>query len=84
MGDGRELRLALRSEWNSGVAGRSGLLAQDERVRTLLRVLVTYGEVRYVLPDRIRLESWSDPRLLESITQFLARQSWLVKSVSVR
>ncbi len=84
MGDGRELRLVLRPEWDGGVPGRSGLLAQDPRVRTLLRVVVTYPEVRYVLPDRIRLEASADPRLLESVTHFLERQSWLLTSVSVR
>ena len=84
--NGRELRLVLRSEWDgsAGPSGRTGLLAGDERVRTLLRVLVTYPEVRYILPDRIRLDPSADPRLLETITRFLARQSWLVTSVSVR
>ncbi len=82
----RELRLLLRSEWDgsAGASGRSGLLAGDERVRTLLRVLVTYPEVCYILPDRIHLEPSADPRLLETITRFLERQSWLVTSVSVR
>jgi len=83
---GHELRLVLRPEWDgsAGAAGRSGLLAGDERVRTLLRVLVTYPEVRYVLPDRIRLDPSSDPRLLETITRFLERQTWLVEGVTVQ
>lgn len=82
----RELQLELRPEWTAaaGGSGRSGLLAADARVRTLLRLLVTYPEVRYILPDRIRLEPSSDPRLLESITRFLERQAWLVKSVTVQ
>ncbi|OGK77477.1 MAG: hypothetical protein A2X52_12735 [Candidatus Rokubacteria bacterium GWC2_70_16] len=84
--NGRELRLELRPEWDAaaGGQGRSGLLAADARARTLLRLLVTYPEVCYILPDRIRLEPSSDPRLLESITRFLERQSWLVKSVAVQ
>jgi hypothetical protein len=47
-------------------------------------VLVSYPEVRYVLPDRICLDQTSDPRLLETITRFLERQSWLLRSVTVR
>jgi hypothetical protein len=45
---------------------------------------VSYPEVCYVLPDRIRLEGTCDPRLLETITRFLERQAWLLKSVAVR
>ena len=58
----------------------SGLLAWDPRVRTLLRVLVSYPEVRYILPDRISLESAADPRTLETMARFLERQAWLVQS----
>ncbi|MBI2524839.1 MAG: hypothetical protein HYV93_02540 [Candidatus Rokubacteria bacterium] len=82
----RELQLELRPEWQAAGtgSGRSGLLAGDGRVRTLVRVLVTYPEVQYVLPDRIRLEPSSDPRLLESLARFLERQSWLVERVTLR
>jgi hypothetical protein len=83
---GRDVRLVFQSAWDPGPTdpGRRGLLAPDPKVRTLLKVLVSYPEVRYVLPDRIRLEPSTDPRLLETITRFLERQSWLLKSVSVR
>jgi hypothetical protein len=52
-------------------------------VRTLLRVLVSYPEVRYVLPDRVSLDAGADPRLLETIARFLERQQWLVRRVTV-
>jgi hypothetical protein len=83
---GRELRLVFRDDWNpaEGDRGRGGLLAPDPKVRTLLKVLVSYPEVQYILPDRIRLDGTSDPRLLESVTRFLERQVWLLKSVVVR
>jgi hypothetical protein len=83
---GRDLRLVFQPDWDPGPAdpGRGGLLARDPKVRTLLKVLVSYPEVRYVLPDRIHLDQASDPRLLETITRFLERQSWLLKSVIVR
>ena len=82
----RDLCLVFQPEWDPGVGdpGRRGLLASDSRVRTLLRVLVTYAEVRYVVPDRVSLEAGSDPRLLETIARFLERQSWLVQRVSLR
>lgn len=81
----RTLRLGLQTEWDPYTAGPShqGLLAWDSRVRTLLRVLVSYPEVRYVLPDRISLEPGADPRTLETIARFLERQSWLVRRVAV-
>lgn len=82
----RDLRLVFQPEWEPGVGdpGRRGLLAPDSRVRTLLKVLVSYGEVRYVVPDRVSLEATADPRLLETLRRFLERQGWLVKSVSLR
>ena len=82
----RELRLAFQPEWEPGVddPGRRGLLSPDSRVRTLLRVVVSYPEVRYVVPDRVSLDGTTDARLLEVIARFLERQSWLVRSVSVR
>lgn len=82
----REIWLVLQSDWSPGVTGlgRSGLLAGDPRVRTLVKVLASYPEVRYILPDRISLAAGSDPRLLEAIQRFLERQGWLVKSVAQR
>jgi len=83
---GRELRLVFQDDWDPGAGdpGRGGLLTPDPKVRTLLKVLVSYPEVQYILPDRIRLDGASDPRLLETVTRFLERQAWLLKSVVVR
>ena len=49
---GRTLRVGLQADWDPHTAGpgHQGLLAWDQRVRTLLRVLVSYPEVRYILP----------------------------------
>ncbi len=81
----RTLRVGLQTEWDpqSAEPGRHGLLAWDPRVRTLLKVLVSYPEVRYVLPDRISLDAASDPRMLETMARFLERQTWLVRRVMV-
>jgi len=82
---GRTLRIGLQGEWDphSAGPGHQGLLAWDPRVRTLLRVLVSYPEVRYVLPDRISLDSSADPRTLETMARFLERLAWLVRRVAV-
>ena len=61
-------------------AGR-GFLDGDSRIRTLRRVLVTYPEVRHILPDRISLEAGTDPRTIETVSRFLQRQQWLVSEV---
>lgn len=81
----RSLRVGFQTEWDPHTAGpgHHGLLAWDPRVRTLLRVLVSYPEVRYILPDRISLESSADPRTLETMARFLERQTWLVRRVAV-
>jgi hypothetical protein len=81
----RTLRVGLQPEWDPHVAerGRQGLLSWDPRVRTMLRVLVSYPEVRYVLPDRISLDPAADPRIPETMARFLERQSWLVRRVAV-
>ena len=52
-------------------------------MRTLRKVLVTYPEVRHILPDRISLEPGTDARVLDTVVGFLQRQHWLVKSVAV-
>jgi len=52
-------------------------------VRTLRRVLISYPDVRYILPDRISLEATADPRTLEAVARFLERQQWLVTAVAV-
>ena len=82
---GRNLRVGFQTDWDphSAGPGRQGLLSWDPRVRTLLRVLVSYPEVRYILPDRISLESSADPRTLETMARFLERQGWLVRRVAV-
>ena len=79
------LRAAFQPEWApaAGDPGRRGFLAADPRVRTLLRVLVSYPEVRHVLPDRVSLEPDADVRLIDSIVRFVARQSWLVTRVTI-
>ncbi len=81
----RTVQIGFQSDWDpeAGDAGHRGLLAWDPRVRTLLRVLVSYSEVRYILADRISLEGSADPRLLETIARFLERQRWLVRRVKV-
>jgi len=73
----RRILVHLRDEW----AGEQGLFASDPRVRTLRRVLVSYPEVRHILPDIISLESVVDARVVDTLAQFLQRQQWLVKSV---
>ena len=77
----RAIHIAFQKEW-AAAEGR-GLLAADPRVRTLCRVLVTYPEVRHIVPDRISLDGSADERTLESVVRFLERQQWLVKSVRV-
>jgi len=57
-------------------------MAPDPRARTLLRVLVSYPGVRYVLPDRVGLEPGADARLIETLMRFLGRQDWLITRVT--
>jgi len=75
----RAIRVVFQKDW--AAAERRGLLAPDARVRTLGRVLVSYPEVRHIVPDRISLDASVDARTLETLMRFLERQSWLVKSV---
>ena len=71
--------LRFQADW----ADPRGLLAADPRVRTLTRVLVTYPDVRHIVPDRISLEASTDPKTIETVVRFLERQQWLVKAVDV-
>ena len=77
----RTIRVRFQREW--AAHERRGLLAPDPRVRTLCRVLVTYPDVRHILPDRISLAATADPRTIQSVTRFLERQRWLVHGVAV-
>jgi len=73
---------SFRHEWQPGGAG-GGFFAADPRVRTLLRVVLSYPEVRYVVPDRICFDAGVSPTLLETIAHFLDRQSWLITHVVI-
>ena len=84
-GAARGLRIVFETGWDPGTGAPShrGLFATDPRVRTLLKVLVSYPEVRFALPDRISLDNEAPAPLLESIARFLSRQTWLVRRVEV-
>ena len=58
-----------------------GFLDSDPRVCTLRRVIVTYPDVRHILPDRVSLEAGTDARTIEAVTKFLQRQQWLISEV---
>ena len=77
----RAIRLVFQKDWAASES--RGLLAPDPRVRTLCRVLVTYPEVRHIVPDRISLDAAASERTLETVVRFLERQHWLVKSIVV-
>ena len=81
----RSLTIVFEPGWDPSAAApaRRGLFAADPRVRTLLRVLASYPEVRFVLPDRISLDGAAGAPLIESIARFLARQTWLVRRVDI-
>ena len=77
----RTIRVLFQKDWTA--SERRGLLAPDPRVRTLCRVLVTYPEVRHIVPDCISLDADASERTLETLVRFLERQQWLVKSIAV-
>jgi hypothetical protein len=81
----RALRVAFRPEWEPEASGSTarGFFAADPRARTLLRVLLSYPEVRYVVPDRISLDGAAGPALMETIARFVERQTWLVQRVVI-
>ena len=81
----RAISVTFEPGWDAqgpGV-GHWGFVAADPRVRTLLRVLLSYGEVRHIVPDRISLDAGTGSALLDSIAHFLERQHWLVKRVLI-
>ena len=60
-----------------------GLLGSDPRLRTLRKVLVTYPEVRHILPDRVSLVPSAAAATLATMVRFIERQHWLVKSAAI-
>ena len=82
---GRAISVTFEPEWDADTAhaGRTGFFALDPRVRTLLRVLLSYPEVRYIVHDRISLDGGAGAPLLETLAHFLERQRWLVKRVDI-
>jgi hypothetical protein len=75
----RGIRVSMQPASRNG----RGLLDGDHRVRTLRKVLVTYPDVRHILPDRISFDAAVDPRVLEAIAGFLQRQQWLIETVEI-
>jgi len=78
----RAIRVTFQAPWDRAPRPR-GLLDGDPRVRTLRRVLVSYPEVRYILPDRVSLERTTAPEVLDTVSRFLRRQRWLVRTVEI-
>jgi len=72
----RSIRLVFKGEWTA--PGSKGLLGSDPRLRTLRKVLVSYPDVRHIVP-----EASADSRTLDAVARFLERQHWLVKSIAV-
>jgi hypothetical protein len=62
---------------------RRGLLGPEPRLRTLRKVLVTYPEVRHILPDRVSLVPAADAEIVATMVRFLERQHWLVTSAVI-
>ena len=52
-------------------------------MRTLRKVLVTYPDVRHILPDRISLEESAEHGVIDTLKHVLERQQWLIKAVVV-
>jgi hypothetical protein len=79
------ITVTFEPEWDPEAEhpGRSGFFAPDPRVRTLLRVLLSYPEVRYVVQDRINLDARTGAALLDTLAHFLERQRWLVRRVDI-
>lgn len=59
------------------------MLDAEPRVQTLCRVLVSYPEVRHVLPDRVSVDQETSVEMLETVARFLERQRWLVTKAEV-
>lgn len=83
--DPRSITVTFDAAWDAAGPGvtRRGFFADDPRARALLRVLLSYPEVRHIVPDRVSLDAGAGAALLESIAHFLERQQWLVKRVSI-
>ncbi|HEV8307244.1 MAG TPA: hypothetical protein VGW35_06210 [Methylomirabilota bacterium] len=77
----RAIRVTLQEAWRR--PGHRGLLDVDPRVRTLCRVLVSYPEVRHILPDRVSVDAVASAEVLETMSRFLSRQRWLVSDVEI-
>ncbi len=77
----RVIRVTLQEAWRW--PAHRGLLDWDPRVRTLCRVLVSYPEVRHILPDRVSVEAGASAEVLATMSRFLGRQRWLVRDVEI-
>lgn len=80
-GDPRSIRVIFQERW--APPRSKGLLDVDPRVRTLLKVLLSYPEVRHVLPSQLSLDSGAEPNVLETMGKFIRRQTWLVRRVEI-
>lgn len=79
-GEARAIRVTLQEAWRWP---HRGLLDVDPRVRTLCRVLVSYPEVRHILPDLVSVDAAASTEVLETMSRFLGRQRWLVRDVEI-
>lgn len=80
--EARGIAVLFHGGW--GAPEGRGLLEADPRIRTIRKVLLSYSETRHILPHKVSMDPGTDPRVLEAIARFLARQRWLVESVEIR
>ena len=79
--DPRAIHVVFQERWTPPRS--RGLLDLDPRVRTLLKILVSYPEVRHVLPSEVSLDPDIELTVLPTLGGFIRRQAWLVRRVDV-
>ncbi len=79
--DPRAIHVVFQERWTPPRS--RGLLDLDPRIRTLLKIIVSYPEVRHVLPSQVSLDPGTEPTVLQTLGGFIRRQAWLVRRVDV-
>ncbi len=79
--DPRAIRVVFQERWTPPRS--RGFLDLDPKVRTLLKIILSYPEVRHVLPSEVSFDPGIEPSVLQSLGGFIRRQAWLVRRVDV-
>lgn len=77
----REIKIQFNTDWEN--KHKKGLLVNDQKTKTVIKVIISYPEIRHIVPSAIRFDSNVSEKTIETIANFLERQKWMIEKALI-